>query len=120
MGTSQEQETNRGQFTGRGPKGYKRSDERINEDVCDILCQNGELDASDIECKVKDGEVTLTGTVSDRNAKRMAEDIIENVSGVTEVNNQIRVKRETQGGRQGERSESGQGQNQGARSAART
>jgi hypothetical protein len=41
---------------------------------------------------VKDGEVTLSGTVDGRQAKRRAEDIIENVSGVREVHNQLRVQ----------------------------
>jgi len=85
---------NRGQFIGHGPKGYKRSDERIQDDVCEALSQHGELDASEIECKVKDGEVTLSGTVNDRKDKRLAEDIVENCFGVNEVNNQIRVNRD--------------------------
>jgi osmotically-inducible protein OsmY len=78
-------------FTGRGPKGYQRSDERINEDVCDRLCDSGEVDASEIEVRVSGGEVTLTGSVSDRNQKRRAEDLIEQVSGVREVHNNLRV-----------------------------
>lgn len=41
--------------------------------------------------KVSSGVVTLTGTVDDRNAKRMAEDVAESVSGVQEVQNQLKV-----------------------------
>ena len=80
-----------GWFTGRGPKGYQRSDTRINEDVCDRLCDSAEIDASDIEVRVDNGEVTLTGSVSDRSQKRRAEDLIEQVSGVREVHNNLRV-----------------------------
>lgn len=85
-----------GPYTGHGPQGYKRSDERILEDVNERLTQHGQLDASQIQVKVKDGEVTLTGTVNDRYAKRWAEDIIESCSGVKDVQNQLRVKQESQ------------------------
>jgi hypothetical protein len=47
---------------GRGPKNYSRSDTRIEEDVHERLMHDP-LDASGIEVSVKDGEVTLTGTV---------------------------------------------------------
>ena len=50
------------------------------------------VDASDIEVEVKDGEVTLKGTVEERWMKRLAEDIAEVVPGVHDVHNQIRVK----------------------------
>lgn len=82
----------RGRFTGRGPKGYTRSDERIREDVSDRLEQHGEIDASEIEVRVSNGEVTLEGTVEDRRTKRMAEDIIETCPGVKQVHNRIRVQ----------------------------
>lgn len=84
----------RGQFTGRGPKGYRRSDDRIAEDVNEALSQDPDLDASDIEVKVENGAVTLTGTVSARQFKRMAEDIAERCSGVDDVHNQIRIQRQ--------------------------
>ncbi len=80
---------------GRGPKGYKRSDERITEDINDRLSDDSYIDASEIEVSVKDGEVTLSGTVNDRNAKRRAEDIAESVSGVGNVENRIRMKQES-------------------------
>jgi len=80
--------------TGRGPKGYKRSDERIREEVCDRLTEHGDIDASDIDVKVQNGEVTLTGTVPEKRFKHMVEQIVESLSGVQEVNNQLRTKRE--------------------------
>jgi hypothetical protein len=80
-----------GPHAGRGPRGYQRSDERIREDVCDILCQHGYIDASDVEVTVLNGEVTLVGIVRERPEKRMAEDAAEQVPGVREVHNQLRV-----------------------------
>jgi hypothetical protein len=79
-------------FVGRGPKGYKRSEERIREDVCERLTEHPQIDASDVEVKIQGGEVILTGTVNSRRAKRLAEDVVEQVSGVSEVSNQLRVK----------------------------
>lgn len=81
----------REQFRGRGPKGYRRSDERIKEDVNDRLSE-GYLDASDIEVVVQNSEVTLTGTVDRRSDKRKAEAIAESVTGVTNVENRVRVR----------------------------
>jgi hypothetical protein len=77
---------------GRGPRGYRRSDERILEDVHRRLTDDPQVDASDIEVTVRDGEVTLSGTVDDRRARRRAEDIAEGVSGVTHVQNNTRVR----------------------------
>src|SRR4051812_38905333 len=50
-------------FTGVGPLNYRRTDERIHDDVADALYRCIELDASDIEVNVKNGIVTLEGTV---------------------------------------------------------
>jgi hypothetical protein len=80
-----------GPHVGRGPRGYRRSDERIREDICERMSQHGELDASDIEVTVLNGEVTLQGTVPGRADKRLAEDLVEDVSGVHDVHNQLRV-----------------------------
>jgi len=81
-------------YAGRGPKDYKRSDERIREDVSDRLEQDAFVDASDITVNVRDGEVTLSGTVGTRDQKRAAEDCVEAVSGVREVHNELRVNRQ--------------------------
>jgi osmotically-inducible protein OsmY len=80
-----------GQHRGKGPKGYSRSDERIKEDINDRLSDDVFVDASNIEVTVNQGDVTLTGSVSERSDKRRAEDIAEEVSGVKNVENRIRV-----------------------------
>jgi len=80
---------------GKGPKGYRRPDERIQEDVCQRLSDDEHIDASDIEVDVKNAAVTLTGQVVDRFSKRHAEDIAERVSGVVDINNQIRINTES-------------------------
>lgn len=80
-----------GTFRGRGPKGYRRSDERIREDINDRLTDHAHLDASDIEVSVKEGEVTLSGKVFDRSDKRLAEDVAESVTGVKNVQNNLRT-----------------------------
>ena len=82
---------------GRGPKGYTRSDDRIREDVNDRLTDDWRLDASNIEVTVTEGEVMLAGFVSSRDDKHRAEDMIENISGVKHVQNNLRVQENTEG-----------------------
>ncbi len=92
----------RSSHAGRGPKGYQRSDERITEDINQRLTDDGDIDASEIEVQVKDGEVTLTGTVCDRQCRRDVEDVIESVSGVRDISNQLKTDKS------GEQSDSGE------------
>lgn len=96
-----------GGHRGRGPRGYQRSDDRIREMVNDALEDDDHVDASDIEVQVQGGEVTLTGTVGDRQQKRRAEEAIEHLRGVRDVHNQLRVQRSELG--QGGRDHSGLG-----------
>jgi osmotically-inducible protein OsmY len=85
-----------GQYSGRGPRGYRRSAERIREDVNERLTDDPFLDATNIEVSVDNGIVTLTGTVDNRNDKRRAEDVAESVAGVSDVLNQLRVSQANQ------------------------
>jgi osmotically-inducible protein OsmY len=86
-----ERRRQRDEHRGRGPKGYVRSDSRIEEDVNDRLTDDGMLDASEIEVEVADREVTISGSVTSRMAKRRAEDIADSVSGVEHVQNNLRI-----------------------------
>ena len=80
-----------GPYTGRGPRNYTRSDERIYEDVSELMTYHGQLDARNIEIEVQHGEVTLTGEVPDRRSKRLAEDIADTVPGVQDVHNRLKI-----------------------------
>jgi hypothetical protein len=61
--------------------------------VCELLTRHGQIDATDVEVRVENAEVTLVGSVDSRQAKRLAEDVAESASGVLEVHNQLRVGR---------------------------
>ncbi|WP_375771657.1 BON domain-containing protein [Archangium gephyra] len=80
---------------GRGPRDYQRSDDRIREDICDRLMQSW-MDADDVTVRVEKGEVTLSGTVKSRDEKRAIEDLAEEVLGVKDVSNELRVARQQQ------------------------
>jgi osmotically-inducible protein OsmY len=88
---------NRQHFGGRGPKGYQRSDDRVREEICDCMTDDPMLDASEITVDVKQGEVFLSGTVTSRSQKRRAEDVVERISGVRDVTNQLRIMRDSNG-----------------------
>ena len=45
-----------------------------------------------VKVKAKDGVVTLTGTVPDKNQKTLAEDTVTSLPGVVDVNDQIHVE----------------------------
>lgn len=93
-------------FEGVGPRNYARSDERIKEDVCDEISDDGEIDARDIDIEVRERVVTLSGTVPERYMKHRAEDIADSCRGVRDVENQVRVQRR---GSEEERSASAEG-----------
>lgn len=76
---------------GRGPKNYKRSNERLLEDACERLTHDHRVNASEINVTAKDNEITLDGTVGSRREKRRAEDCVHDISGVTHVQNNLRV-----------------------------
>jgi osmotically-inducible protein OsmY len=89
---SNDRRQRQGPHRGKGPKGYHRSDERIKEEVNQSLSDDPQLDASSIEVSVHGGDVLLVGTVSTREDKRRAEDCIDDISGVNNVENRIKVE----------------------------
>jgi hypothetical protein len=90
-GGNQGQSSTAGGNKGKGPKGYHRSEERIREDAYERLTYDDRVDASDIDIQVQGEDLILTGTVSSKEEKRRAEDIVENISGIRNVENRIRV-----------------------------
>lgn len=82
-----------GSHTGQSPQFHRRSDDKIHEEIWELLTNNPDLDASEIELHVEGGEVTLSGTVDSRDAKWLSEDLVTSVTGVREVNNRLKVTR---------------------------
>jgi hypothetical protein len=82
----------RSSFAGRGPKGYQRSDERLKEDICERLMADPDIDASEVTVTVRDGEVTLEGSVETRAMKRAAEDTADGIFGLRQVHNRLRIE----------------------------
>jgi hypothetical protein len=77
---------------GAGPRGWRPSDERIHDEVCARLTDDGHVDATDVEVIVHEGEVSMIGTVTDREQRRRAERIADSVRGVVDVINRVRVR----------------------------
>jgi hypothetical protein len=79
------------------PRNYVRSDARIFEEVCELLTEHGDIDASDIEVTVDDHDVILRGTVRSRWARFYTEDLVMAVDGVRDVVNELRIARNVDG-----------------------
>lgn len=88
-------ESHEGPFSGRGPRGYQRSDERIREDVCELLTRHGQIDATSMEVEVHQGTVILRGMSDSGRTRRLTEELVEDVPGVRDVENQLRVNQRT-------------------------
>lgn len=91
-GSDQSWGREQGRHYGKGPKGYRRSDDRLKEEISDALSRDSHIDASEIEVSIESGVVTLRGTVEDRRTKRLAEDCAAHIEGVSDVRNELRVE----------------------------
>jgi len=67
-------------FRGVGPKGYRRSDPRVREYVCDQLLLDPYLDASRIVVRVANGRVVLTGSVPNERMRESAVAVASNAA----------------------------------------
>jgi hypothetical protein len=74
-----------------GPKGYQRSDERMQEDISERLFGAYHIDSSEVSVNVAGGRVTLDGLVPSRHMKHAIEDLVDACPGVVEIDNRIRV-----------------------------
>ena len=81
----------RGPFAGLGPKNYKRTDARIEEEINDRLMLHGEIDATHVEVACHEGNVILSGMVKNRRVRRQVEEISDSVAGVQDIRNEVHV-----------------------------
>ena len=82
-----------GPYQGIGPSGYQRPDDLIHQEIHDRLTLHGWIDARRMTVQVQDGIVTLTGSVNSKEEKRIAEEVIETVSGVRDLRNELRIEK---------------------------
>jgi hyperosmotically inducible periplasmic protein len=74
-----------------------RSDAAISTEVETQLALQEDLAGAQIEASALNGEVILTGTVPNEKARDRAEDVAEDVSGVSNVENRLQVSSDTTG-----------------------
>lgn len=74
------------------PRHYRRSDERVREEICERLADDARLDVTDVSVDVKEGRVMLEGTVPERRMKYVIEDTAAECLGANDVENRIRVR----------------------------
>jgi osmotically-inducible protein OsmY len=82
----------------RMPRGYRRSDERVREDICERLAADGRIDPTDVSVEVRGGRVVLEGTVPERRMKYVIEDIAAACLRANDVENRITVARNARAG----------------------
>ena len=92
-GVRHPEETKRENLFGKGPKGYKRSPERIKDDACEILARDFELDASGISVELDDRVLILKGEVASRRDKRRAEWLLDELPGIEDIRNLLTIKK---------------------------
>lgn len=75
----------------RMARAYRRTDERVRDDVCERLSHSNAVDPANVTVEVHDGIVTLDGTVPRRSMRYALEDITARCMGVIDVDNRVRV-----------------------------
>ena len=71
----------------------RKSDERIRRDIVEELAWDSRVGRADIHVAVQDGVATLTGVVDAYAKKHAAQEAAHQVAGVTDVANEVEVKR---------------------------
>lgn len=80
-----------GPYSGLGPV-YNDAGDPTGQEVASRLTQHGQVDASNIEITIDDGEVLLEGTVDSEETKRLAQEALESIGGVKIVQNSLQVQ----------------------------
>jgi len=71
----------------------RRPDAQLAQELQEILTKDPQLDSTEIEVEVEGGAVTLRGVVDSSDARLLAEELVESVTGVREVHNNLKVSR---------------------------
>jgi osmotically-inducible protein OsmY len=77
-----------------GSRARRRPDESLAQEIREILTKDPELEVTEMAVEVEGGAVTISGVVDDSDARLLAEELVESLSGVREVHNRLRVERQ--------------------------
>lgn len=75
------------------PRQIHRSDAQLYEDICEALLRRDDVDCSDVSIAVRDGKVTLDGSVPRRFMRYLIEDLAAGHPAVQDVDNRIAVRK---------------------------
>jgi osmotically-inducible protein OsmY len=67
-------------------------DRSIAQGITNALVRNAQIDVNTVHVKVKDGIVTLSGSVPNQSARNAAQEVAANTMGVIELNNQLELR----------------------------
>lgn len=67
-------------------------DIKIDDGVCEMLRLHSEIDSSNIQVEVRNGQVTLLGSVPEIQMKQKVEELIHDFPGVRNVSNLLKIK----------------------------
>ncbi len=73
--------------------GDKPSDERIDREINDHLSQHSYIDATELVVTVKNGKVTLEGSVPDADQKNYVEEVAAKIDGVKGIDNRLTLQK---------------------------
>lgn len=77
---------------GHGPRDWRKSDDRLREEVCEALAADATLDARDLNVGADDTDIVLSGVAPCVEARARAEEIAARVVGVRAVHNFVGIK----------------------------
>jgi hypothetical protein len=75
------------------PAGYDSADDRIDEEFTDHLTEHSYIDTTQVTFTVKDGKVTLEGSVPNADQKDYVEEVAARIDGVTGIDNKLTVQK---------------------------
>jgi osmotically-inducible protein OsmY len=76
---------------GRGPKGYARTDAHLRHAIEEALAADPTLDPGGVEVGVKDGKVTLAGSVAGRRSREAVLAIAAAIAGANAVAHTLKI-----------------------------
>ena len=71
------------------PDKYLPTDEELTEEICQLFYDHPHIDSGNINVWVTNGQVTLAGTVPHEAMRHLAEVLVRDIPGVTQVTNQL-------------------------------